>query len=60
MYPTPLQATGHDEVYVGRVFRHLTSLNQTAFIWCVGDNIRRVQLSNAIQIAGILRRRRFT
>jgi len=50
VYPTPLQATGHDEVYVGRIRRDISQPN-SFHIWCVGDNIRKGAASNAIQIA---------
>lgn len=49
-YPTPLQATGHDEVFVGRIRRDISQPN-SFHIWCVGDNIRKGAASNAIQIA---------
>ncbi|NBX84724.1 MAG: aspartate-semialdehyde dehydrogenase [Gammaproteobacteria bacterium] len=53
-YPTPLmQATGHDEVFVGRVrndISHPMGLN----LWVVADNTRKGAATNAIQIAEIL------
>lgn len=49
-YPTPLQATGHDEVFVGRIRRDISQPN-SFHIWCVGDNIRKGAASNAVQIA---------
>ena len=54
VYPTPLQATGHDEVYVGRIRRDISQPN-SFHIWCVGDNIRKGAASNAIQIVGVHR-----
>ena len=52
-YPTPLMATGHDEVYVGRIRRDISQPN-SFHIWCVGDNIRKGAASNAVQIAELI------
>lgn len=53
-YPTPLmQATGHDEVFVGRIrndISHPMGLN----LWVVADNTRKGAATNAVQIAEIL------
>ena len=49
-YPTPLEAAGHDEVYVGRIRRDF-SLDNGLNLWVVADNIRKGAASNAIQIA---------
>jgi aspartate-semialdehyde dehydrogenase len=51
--PTPLNAAGHDEVFVGRVRRdesHPRALN----LWIVGDNLRKGAATNAVQIAEVL------
>ncbi|KEH98086.1 aspartate-semialdehyde dehydrogenase [Clostridium massiliodielmoense] len=50
VYPLPLDAEGHDEVYVGRIRRDF-SLDNGLNIWVVADNIRKGAASNAIQIA---------
>lgn len=50
IYPTPLEAEGHDEVYVGRIRRDFSTENGLN-IWVVADNIRKGAASNAIQIA---------
>ena len=50
IYPMPIEAEGHDEVYVGRIRRDFSIDNGFNF-WCVGDNIRKGAASNAIQIA---------
>ncbi|MDP4144322.1 MAG: aspartate-semialdehyde dehydrogenase [Bacillota bacterium] len=50
VYPTPLDAEGHDEVYVGRIRRDLSADNGLS-LWVVADNIRKGAASNAIQIA---------
>ncbi len=48
-YPMPINATGHDEVFVGRVRRDY-SLDFGVNIWVVADNIRKGAASNAVQI----------
>ena len=49
-YPMPIDAEGHDEVYVGRIRRDFSLENGFNF-WCVADNIRKGAASNAVQIA---------
>ncbi len=49
-YPTPMQATGHDEVYVGRI-RIDDTVDSGCNLWVVADNIRKGAASNAVQIA---------
>lgn len=48
-YPMPINATGHDEVFVGRIRRD-NSVENGVNIWVVADNIRKGAASNAIQI----------
>ncbi len=50
VYPMPIDAAGHDEVYVGRLRRDF-SLDNGLNLWVVADNIRKGAASNAIQIA---------
>lgn len=50
VYPLPLNAEGHDEVYVGRIRRDF-SVDNGLNLWIVADNIRKGAASNAIQIA---------
>lgn len=50
VYPTPIQATGRDDVFVGRI-REDTSAPNALDLWCVSDNIRKGAALNAIQIA---------
>lgn len=50
IYPLPIEAAGHDEVYVGRIRRDF-SLDFGLNLWVVADNIRKGSASNAIQIA---------
>lgn len=49
IYPLATTASGHDEVYVGRIRRDF-SVNSGINFWCVADNIRKGAASNAIQI----------
>lgn len=48
-YPTPLDAAGNDDVYVGRI-RKDDSLENTYHIWSVSDNILKGAALNAVQI----------
>lgn len=49
LYPMAITATGHDEVFVGRVRRD-ESVPSGINLWVVADNIRKGAASNAIQI----------
>ena len=49
LYPMAINATGHDEVFVGRVRRD-TSVPFGVNLWVVADNIRKGAASNAVQI----------
>ena len=48
-YPTPLDTSDQDLVWVGRVRDDLTSDNGLT-LWCCGDQIRKGAASNAVQI----------
>ena len=48
-YPTPLDTSDQDLVWVGRVREDLTSDNGLT-LWCCGDQIRKGAASNAVQI----------
>ncbi len=48
-YPMAIHATGHDEVFVGRVRRDY-SVTSGVNLWVVADNIRKGAASNAVQI----------
>ena len=48
-YPTPLDTSDQDLVWVGRVREDLTSENGLT-LWCCGDQIRKGAASNAVQI----------
>ena len=49
-YPTPLDASGKDPVYVGRI-REDSSVENGLDLWVVSDNIRKGAALNAVQIA---------
>ena len=49
IYPLALNATGHDESFVGRIRRDY-SVDSGINFWCVADNIRKGAASNAVQI----------
>lgn len=50
VYPLAINATGHDEVFVGRIRRD-ESVDNGVNLWVVADNIRKGAASNAVQIA---------
>lgn len=50
LYPMPLEASGKDEVFVGRIREDSTAPN-TLNLWVVSDNIRKGAALNAVQIA---------
>jgi aspartate-semialdehyde dehydrogenase len=54
--PTPLQAAGRDEVFVGRLRRD-ESHPRALSMWIVSDNLRKGAATNAVQIAEILARK---
>jgi len=51
--PSPLRASGRDEVFVGRLRRD-ESHPQALSMWVVSDNLRKGAATNAIQIAELL------
>ena len=53
VYPMPLQVSGRDEVYVGRI-RADRSVDHGLNLWVVADNIRKGAALNSIQIAELL------
>ena len=52
-YPMPLETSGQDIVYVGRIRPDLTDDNGLC-LWCCGDQVRKGAATNAIQIAELL------
>jgi aspartate-semialdehyde dehydrogenase len=53
LYPLATQATGHDEVFVGRIRRD-PSHERALDMWIVADNLRKGAATNAVQIAELL------
>ena len=52
-YPTPLDTSDQDLVYVGRIRRDL--INERGLtLWCCGDQVRKGAATNAVQIAELL------
>lgn len=56
VYPLPVNATGKDEVFVGRIRRD-ESVKYGVNLWTVADNIRKGAATNAIQIAELFKDR---
>ena len=52
-YPMPLETSGQDIVYVGRIRPDLVSPNGIC-LWCCGDQVRKGAATNAVQIAELL------
>ena len=50
IYPLPLESTGQDAVYVGRI-REDHSVEHGLNLWVVSDNLRKGAALNAVQIA---------
>jgi aspartate-semialdehyde dehydrogenase len=53
VYPTPLDAAGRDEIFVGRI-REDVGHPGGLQLWIVGDNLRKGAALNAVQIAEAL------
>lgn len=53
LYPMPLQTSGKDEVFVGRIRKDLSNPNGLTF-WVVADQIKKGAALNAVQIAEYL------
>lgn len=52
-YPTPIEATGTNDVWVGRIRQDLSD-PKVAELWVVSDNLRKGAAWNAVQIAALL------
>ncbi len=52
-YPTPIDAEGKDEVFVGRIRESLV-FEKGLSMWVVADNIRKGAATNAVQIAELI------
>ena len=53
VYPMPIDISGKDDVFVGRI-RNDNSLLNTINLWVVSDNLRKGAALNAVQIAECL------
>jgi aspartate-semialdehyde dehydrogenase len=53
VYPMPIDATGKDATFVGRI-REDDSISNGLHLWVVADNLRKGAALNAVQIAEIL------
>src|SRR5690606_24016339 len=58
IYPTPLEAAGTDDVWVGRIRRDETGKNGLN-CWIVADNLRKGAATNAVQIAELIKNKNF-
>jgi aspartate-semialdehyde dehydrogenase len=56
LHPSPLEAEGHDDVFVGRIRRDSTH-ERGLCLFVVSDNLRKGAATNAIQIAELLHER---
>jgi aspartate-semialdehyde dehydrogenase len=56
-YPLPLECSGSDDTFIGRIRRDLSHPNGLNF-WCVSDNLRKGAATNAVQIAELLAKHR--
>jgi aspartate-semialdehyde dehydrogenase len=54
-YPTPLEAAGRDDVFVGRIRRDPSSPRGLA-MWVVSDNLRKGAALNAVQVMELVAR----
>lgn len=52
-FPTPLDTTDQDIVYVGRLRKDISHPNSLV-LWCCGDQIRKGAATNAVQIMELL------
>ena len=52
-YPMPLETSGQDIVYVGRIRPDITD-EIGLCLWCCGDQVRKGAATNCIQIAELL------
>ena len=50
VYPMPITAENHDEVFVGRI-RKDDTVESGVNLWIVADNIRKGAATNAVEIA---------
>jgi aspartate-semialdehyde dehydrogenase len=55
LYPMPLDASGRDEVFVGRIRKDPSHPSGLA-LWCVSDNLRKGAALNAVQVFELVAR----
>ena len=55
-FPMPIDATGKDDVYCGRI-REDKSFPNTLELWVVGDQLLKGAALNAVQIAELILKR---
>lgn len=53
-FPTPVEATGKDPVYVGRIRRDTSNPERGLNMWIVADNLRIGAALNAVRLAEVL------
>ncbi|WP_303674056.1 aspartate-semialdehyde dehydrogenase [Vampirovibrio chlorellavorus] len=53
-FPTPVEATGQDPVYVGRIRRDTSNPENGLNLWIVADNLRIGAALNAVRLAEVL------
>jgi aspartate-semialdehyde dehydrogenase len=56
LYPTPVRASGQDDVLVGRIRRDPT-VERGLALFCAGDQLRKGAATNAVQIAELLQQK---
>ncbi len=55
-FPTPVEATGKDPVYVGRIRRDTSNPERGLNLWVVADNLRIGAALNAVRLAEVIAR----
>ena len=53
VYPMPINVSGQDMVFVGRIRKDLSSESGLC-LWCCGDQLRKGAATNAVQIAELI------
>ena len=56
-YPTPRDASGKDDSFIGRIREDISQENGIEF-WCVSDNLRKGAALNSVQIAELFAERK--
>ncbi len=51
VYPMPLDTSGQDLIFVGRIREDISSHGNALTLWCCGDQVRKGAALNAVQIA---------